>query len=236
MTTGIEDSSHSRHGEVLMRKLYALYTVNNFMEMIYNPFAKPFEEEHPDIRIYNIMDDSLLADTRAQGKMTPVIATRMLHYAQAAEASGAEGIIVTCTSVNEATRLIRPFLHIPIINIEEPVAEMAVEKGSRIGVLATLQTSPAAIGRVIQEKADEKGRKVEIVNRVVEGAFDILCAGDRPRHDEMIRRELYRLAGEVDVIAFAQISMSLLQFDPVEVPVCMIGRSGFESIYKKMNQ
>ncbi len=152
MTTGIEDSSHSRHGEVLMRKLYALYTVNNFMEMIYNPFAKPFEEEHPDIRIYNIMDDSLLTDTRAQGKMTPVIATRMLHYAQAAEASGAEGIIVTCTSVNEATRLIRPFLHIPIINIEEPVAEMAVEKGSRIGVLATLPTSPAAIGRVIQEK------------------------------------------------------------------------------------
>jgi hypothetical protein len=52
----------------------------------------------------------------------------------------------------------------------------------------------------------------------------------------MIRRELYRLAGEVDVIAFAQISMSLLQFDPVEVPVCMIGRSGFESIYNKMNQ
>lgn len=219
-----------------MRKLYALYTVNNFMEMIYTPFAKPFEEEHPDIRIYNIMDDSLLADTRTQGGMTPTIASRMMHYAKAAEASGADGIIVTCTSVNEATRMIRPFLNIPIINIEEPVAETAVEKGSRIGVLATLPTSPAAIGRVIQEKADRQGKKIEIVNRVVDGAFDILCAGDRLRHDEMIRKELYSLSGEVDVIVFAQISMSLLQFDPVNVPVCMIGRSGFESIYNMMNK
>ena len=219
-----------------MKKLYALYTVNNFMEIIYNPFAKPFEEANPDIKIYNIMDDSLLVDTRTYDGMTPKIASRMYNFAKAAEASGAEGIIVTCTSVNQATKIIRPFLNIPIINIEEPVAEMAVEKGKRIGILATLPTSPAAIGRVIQEKADEQGKEIEIINSVVDGAFDVLCSGDRERHDQMVRDALYELAKKVDVIAFAQISMSLLQFDPVEVPVCKIGPSGFERIKKLMNQ
>ena len=93
-----------------MKKLYTINTVNNFMEMIYTPFARPFEEQNPQIKIYNIMDDSLLPDTRAAGGMDPLIASRMLHYAKAAEQSGADGILVTCTSVNQATKEIRPFL------------------------------------------------------------------------------------------------------------------------------
>ncbi len=221
-----------------MRKLYTINTVNNFMEIIYTPFAKPFEEKNPDLKIYNIMDDSLLVDTRTYNGMTPTIASRMLNYAKAAENSGAEGIIVTCTSVNEATKLIKPLLNIPMINIEEPVAEMAVQNGKKIGILATLPTSPAAIGRVIQEKADEMGKTIEIIPRVAEGAFDVLCAGDRAKHDEMVREELYKLAQEVDVIAFAQISMSLITFDKdkVPVPVYMIGESGFEKIKKLMDE
>ncbi len=221
-----------------MRKLYTINTVNNFMEIIYTPFAKPFEEKNPDLKIYNIMDDSLLVDTRTYNGMTPTIASRMLNYAKAAENSGAEGIIVTCTSVNEATKLIKPLLNIPMINIEEPVAEMAVQNGKKIGILATLPTSPSAIGRVIQEKADEMGKTIEIIPRVAEGAFDVLCAGDRAKHDEMVREELYKLAQEVDVIAFAQISMSLITFDKdkVPVPVYMIGESGFEKIKKLMDE
>lgn len=37
------------------------------------------------------MDDSLLVDTRKYSGMTPTIASRMLNYAKAAEASGAVG-------------------------------------------------------------------------------------------------------------------------------------------------
>lgn len=213
-----------------MKRLYTINTVNNFMDIIYNPFARTFMEENPDIEIYNIMDDSLLEDTRKYDGMTPKIASRMLNYAKSAETSGADGIIVTCTSVNQATKYIRPFLNIPIINIEEPVAEMAVQNGRRIGILATLPTSPKAIGSVIEEKAKRIGKDIEIITSVADGAFDMLCAGDREGHDELCRKALYELAKKVDVIAFAQISMSLLKFDPVEVPVFMIGRSGFEKI------
>lgn len=217
-----------------MKKLYTINTVNNFMDIIYHPFAKPFMEQNPDIEIFNIMDDSLLPDTRACDGMTPVIASRMYQYAKGAEASGADGIIVTCTSVNQATKYIRPLLNIPILNIEEPVAEMAVRKGKRIGILATLPTSPKAIGSVIEEKAREMGKEIEIVTSVANGAFDLLCRGDREGHDRMVREALYKLADETDVIAFAQISMSLLDFEPVKVPVCMIGTSGFERIRDMM--
>ncbi|QAT50294.1 Asp/Glu racemase [Caproiciproducens sp. NJN-50] len=219
-----------------MKKLYTINTVNNFMEIIFNPFGKPFAQKNPNIEIYNIMDDSLLKATRDDNGMTPKTASRMLNYAKAAEASGADGILVTCTSVNEATKIIRPLLSIPMINIEEPVAETAAKNGKRIGVLGTVPTSPSAIGRVILEKAAEMGKDVELVNRVVDGAFDLLCAGDRAKHDEMVCEALYQLQSEVDVIVFAQISMSLLSHDPLNVPVYKIGESGFSKIKELMER
>lgn len=215
--------------------LYTINTVNNFMDIIFNPFGKPFAEENPDIEVYNIMDDSLLVDTRRYNGMTPVIASRMLNYAKAAESSGADGVICTCTSVNHATKMIRPLLNIPMINIEEPVAEMAAKSGKRIGVMGTIPTSPGAISWEIEEKAAEMGKEIEIVPVVVDGAFDVLCAGDREKHDEMVCEALYKLSKEVDCIAFAQISMSLLKHEPVDVPLFKIGASGFDKIKELMN-
>ena len=218
-----------------MKTLYTINTVNNFMGMIYEPFGKVFEEKNPDVKIYNIMDDSLLVDTRTYNGMTPTIASRMLNYAKAAEASGADGVLVTCTSVNEATKFIRPLMNIPILNIEEPVAEMAVKNGKKIGILGTIPTSPAALGRVVQEKAAELGKEIELVPAVAEGAFDVLCAGDVKKHDEMVCEALKKLAKEVDVIAFSQISMSLIDLPETEVPVYRIGESGFQKIKEMMD-
>ena len=215
--------------------LYTINTVNNFMDIIFNPFGKPFAKANPDIEVYNIMDDSLLVDTRKYNGMTPTSASRMLNYAKAAEASGADGVICTCTSVNHATKMIRPLLNIPMINIEEPVAEMAAKSGKRIGVMGTIPTSPGAISWEIEEKAAEMGKEIEIVPVVVDGAFDVLCAGDRDKHDEMVCEALYKLSKEVDCIAFAQISMSLLKHEPVDVPLFKIGASGFDKIKELMN-
>ena len=215
--------------------LYTINTVNNFMDIIFNPFGKPFAEANPDIEVYNIMDDSLLVDTRKYSGMTPTIASRMLNYAKAAEASGADGVICTCTSVNHATKMIRPLLNIPMINIEEPVAEMAAKSGKRIGVLGTIPTSPGAISWEIEEKAAELGKEIKIVPVVGDGAFDVLCAGDRDKHDEMVCEALYKLSKEVDCIAFAQISMSLLKHEAVDVPLFKIGASGFDKIKELMN-
>lgn len=220
-----------------MKKLYTINTneAEVFLDAIYNPFLKPFKDANPAVELYNIIDDSLLNDTRKYGGMTPVIANRMLNYAMAAEKSGADGVLVTCTSVNKATAAIRPLLSIPILNIEEPVAEAAAKSGERIGILATLPTSPGAISWEIEEKAARLGKHVEVVPTVVEGAFDVLRSGDRKKHDEMVCEALYKLAKKVDCIAFAQISMSLLKHEPVDVPLFKIGPSGFDKIKELMS-
>ena len=215
-------------------KLYTINTVNNAYELIIDPFGKPFEKRHPDVEVVNILDDSLLRHTRDAGAVTEAVSNRMLHYARAAEESGADGVLTTCTSVVGGAFFIKDQIGIPSINIAEPVAELAVEAGTRIGVMGTLPTSPGAIDRMIERYAKKAGKTVEVRNVVVDGAFDVLCAGDRSRHDEMVREALRQLSREVDVIAFAQISMSLLQHEPLDVPLLKIGDSGYERIYELM--
>lgn len=215
----------------MKKKLYLIHTINQFMDMIYTPFAKPFLDAHADeLEIYNICDDSLLPETRAAGHLTNSVAKRIMHYALAAESNGADCVMVTCTSVNEAAKYARQFVNIPLFNIDEPVARKTVEAGTRIGVLATLPTSPIATIRLLDEEAVRQNKEIVTVTRVVEGAFDILCAGDRAKHDDMIREALMELAKEVDVITFAQISMSLVEHDDPGIPLFKIGTSGFEEV------
>lgn len=215
-----------------MKKLFLIHTINGFMDIIYNPFGKPFAEKNPDVQVHNICDDSLLKDTLAAGKLTNDVARRILFYATAAEAAGADAVMVTCTSVNEAAAYARRFCKVPVFNIDEPTVRDCVLKmkeisGKKVGVLATLPTSPKATIRLLEAEAAKAKIQFDVVSRVAEGAFDVLTSGDRPKHDEMVRDALYKLAKEVDVITFAQISMSLVPHDDCGVPLFKIGTTGF---------
>ena len=148
--------------------------------------------------------------------------------------NGADAAMVTCTSVNEAAAYARRFSQIPVLNIDEPVARMAVAAGTRIGVLATLPTSPKATIRLLETEAARQGKAITTVPLVAEGAYDILIAGDRAKHDEMVNDALFRLAKQVDVITFAQISMSLVPHGDCGVPLFKIGRSGFDEVKQLM--
>lgn len=212
----------------MSKKLCLIHTINNFMDIIYNPFGKPFADANPDIEVMNIADDSLLKETLAAGGPTNAVCSRILNYVECGAKAGADMAMVTCTSVNSAAQYARKFASIPVINIDEIVAKKTIEAGKKIGVLATLPTSPIATIRLLDQEAARQGVEIVTVPCVAEGAFDILCAGDRPKHDEMVQEALFEFAKEVDVITFAQISMSLVPHEDPGVPVFKIGTSGFD--------
>jgi len=212
----------------MKKKLALIHTVNNFKELIYDPFGLPFAKANPDIEIVNFMDDTLLRETLDAGHCTKAVMRRINSYVANAASVGCDCAMVTCTSVNLAAKFIRPLSPIPFFNIDEPVAKTAVASAKRIGVLATLPTSPKGTVRLLEEEAANVGKEIEIVTKVADGAFDLLCAGNRPGHDEMVCKALYELAKEVDLIVFAQISMSLLKYEECGVPILKIGTSGFD--------
>lgn len=215
-------------------KLCTLHTTDKFMELMSDPFTKPFLKDNPDIEQMDITDSSLIVETQAAGFATPAVSRRMYNYMMCAADAGADAILVTCTSVNTVTKKIREMIPIPVISIEEPVAEKAVAAGSRIGILSSLATSAEPVKQTILEKAAEAGKEVDVRIQVADGAFEALMAGDRPLHDDKVREALAKLAKEVDVVVFAQMSMALVKHPEYDVPVLKFGRLSYEAAKEAM--
>ena len=215
-------------------KLCTLHTTDKFMEMMSNPFTKPFLKDNPEIEQMDITDSSLIVETQKAGGVTPAVARRMYNYMMSAVDAGADAILVTCTSVNSITKTMRSMIPIPVISVEEPVAEQAVKAGKKIGILSSVATSAEPVKQTILEKAAEAGKEVEVEIIVSDGAFDALNAGDRPLHDDKVRAALEKLVSQVDVVVFAQMSMALVEHPEYDIPVLKFGRISYDAAKEAM--
>jgi Asp/Glu/hydantoin racemase len=217
-----------------MKKLCLLHTTDQFVEMMSEPFTRPFLKENPDIESFDIADSSLIEETKKAGYATPSVARRMFRYMMAAVDAGADAILVTCTSVNTMTKRIRDWIPIPVLSIEEPVAKLAVEKGTRIGILSSVATSAVPVQTTIQQCAVSAGKNITTEISVADGAFEALTNGDRALHDETIRTALKQLVPKVDMVVFAQFSMALVKHPSYPVPVLKFGRISYDAAREAM--
>ena len=216
------------------KTLALIHTVSWYDKSVVIPFARPWLKANPDVRLFNIMDDSLLAESLVHNGATPAVIRRLQHYVMAAEAMGADVAMISCTTVGEASRLARGWATIPVFNIDEPMAQEAVQKGSRLGIIATVPTSPAATKRLLERCAAEAGRSVQIEIALNEEAFARLQKGDIEGHNELVHREMDRLAEKVDVLVLGQISLAQIKHQ-TRVPVLQVGHSGFAEARRLLN-
>jgi Asp/Glu/hydantoin racemase len=173
------------------------------------PIFEALVKEHmPDWRSFNIVDESLLRHTIRDGKLSSSRQRRVAGYIFSAIDAGANAILVTCSSIGPAVDATRPFSPVPLLRVDEGMADKATDMADRIGVIATLSTTLNPTRDLIQEFAGRKGHSSKIIARVCEGAFDRLVANDRETHDALIISSIQELAAETDVIVLAQASMA----------------------------
>src|SRR5580692_7726261 len=170
-------------------------------------FAQLCKEKLPGVETFNIADDSLVKGIVAAGSLTAQISRRVAGYLESAELAGADYILVTCSSIGPAVEAGAKLIGVPVLRVDQPMADKAVATGRRIGVIATLRTTLEPTADLIQRRAAMAGKHVELSSRLVEGAFDALMSGDAARHDAMVAAALKELSGHVDVIVLAQASM-----------------------------
>lgn len=122
------------------------------------PLARLIAEALPSVRLVNIVDDSLLKDVIAAGGVTSRVAQRLCQYMMISEDMGADVILNACSSVGEVVEVARNLVSIPIVRVDEPMAERAAESGETIGVVATVKTTLDPTARLIGDKAAAKGK------------------------------------------------------------------------------
>jgi Asp/Glu/hydantoin racemase len=171
-------------------------------------FAQLCKAKLPHVDTFNIVDDSLVRQIGAKGGITPAIAARVAGYIGSAASGGADFILVTCSSIGPAVEAAAPDVKVPVLRVDQPMADQAVRTGWRIGVIATLATTLDPTADLVRRRAALAGRPIELTARLCAGAFEALMAGDAAQHDALVGAALRELATQVDVILLAQASMA----------------------------
>lgn len=177
----------------------------------------------PSVDVFNIADDSLIKDVIRRGELTASTARRVVEHVASAEAAGADYILVTCSSIGRAVETAASLANVPVLRVDQPMADKAVQMSKKIGVLATLPTTLEPTADLINRRAAKAGKRIELTSRLIEGAFDQLMGGNGAKHDALVAAALKELASQVAVIVLAQASMArvveALPADERRVPI-----------------
>ena len=145
-------------------------------------------------------------------------------------------ILLACSTFNRAVELARPMIDTPMLQIDRPMMDLAVQTGRHIGLLATVPTTVPASERLLRLAAEEAGTSIEVELRLCSEAFQVLKAGNPEKHNHMLLEEIDKLSSRVDAIVMAQVSMTALEphLTATKVPVYNSGRTAFERIRKTL--
>jgi Asp/Glu/hydantoin racemase len=171
-------------------------------------FSELCEKNLPMIGAFHMVDESLIKNTIAAGKLTKATIRRMATLVASAREGGADAVMVTCSSIGPGVNALRTLFDFPILRIDEAMAEEAVRRGPRIGVLATLKTTLEPTVDLLRETAAARSRDVTVIPCLCEGAFDAILSGDDQTHHEIVAENLKDLMRRADVVVLAQASMA----------------------------
>lgn len=167
-------------------------------------FTALSKRELPGVNCFHMVDESLIRNTIAAGRLTRLTIRRVAGMIASARDGGADAVMVTCSSIGAAVPVVSGLFDFPVIRVDEAMAEQAVQIGRRVGVVATLRTTLEPTVRLLREKAASQRRPIDIVEALCENAFESVLSGDTETHDRLVSASIRQLTEEADVIVLAQ--------------------------------
>ena len=209
------------------------------------------KERVPGVRVEFITDSTLLPDVRAAGGPTQAVIDRMTLYARAAEISGADLIVNSCSTVGEVADIYAKAVSIPVMKVDKPMAEKAVppflmiqatlaavELGSNIALIATVETTLGPSQRLIESIGRLQGKEMHCTRFLQNDAWNALQAGHPEEQNRILLAAIRELDKQgFDAIVMAQVSMrSLLpELGDMKTPVLCSFYSGYSAVAEALN-
>jgi Asp/Glu/hydantoin racemase len=161
-----------------------------------------------NISVFNISDDSLIKNTIESGALTADTSRRVIDYVVSAKDAGADYILVTCSSIGPAVETAATLVNVPVLRVDQPMVDQAVQMGKKIGVIATLSTTLEPTVDLVRRRAVVAKKEVVVTTKLCEGAFEALISGNIELHDQSVALAMKALSQQVEVILLAQASMA----------------------------
>ncbi len=152
-------------------------------------------------------------------------------------------VLITCSTMNRAypqvAEALRPY-GVPVIQIDQPMMERAVDQGGKILVVATHGPTVNSTQALLRETAAHLGKEVSFSGTTVEAAWECLAAGDVSGHNLALTQAIHTHLDRdpAGCVVLAQLSMACLLFsypDPLaefRIPVYTSAQCGFEKAHE----
>ena len=190
-----------------MTTVVAIYTGHGVVDAL----RALIKEYLPDVRLYNIIDDSLIQQVIQDGKVKESVALRLMQHFKMAVDLGADYILNTCSSVGEIASAARNIFETPILKIDEPMAKQAVQNFQKIAVLATLPTTLMPTINLVKSQAQILGKSVTVIDGLAKGAYEAGKAKNMEKFETLILEAAVKVAEQADCIVLAQGTMAKME-------------------------
>ena len=184
-----------------MKRIACIHTVYSVIDS----FTRQLREGIPgDFKIHTLYDDFLASDPADTGKFSAINHQRLRLDFQACALTGADVIVVSCSTLSPSVRLLRGEVNVPVVAIDDAMVADAVAAGRRIGLLATANSTVGPSSSALQAAAAAAGTEIQLQVLCNEEANRAMKSGDKATHDRLVL-EL------CDVVVLAQASMAHME-------------------------
>lgn len=161
----------------------------------------------PEAEAIHLLDETLLVLFREDGGLSVRSRQRALRMALAAQEAGAEGILVTCSSLSPAVDELRPFISVPVVPIDESMVEHVVQSAATLALIASAETVLKSVEPLVQAKARQFGRAVSI-RRVLKEDLWPLLKKDPASFYRRVGEACTDAARQSEAVVITQVSMA----------------------------
>ena len=197
--------------------------------VLIDTFDRLIEENAQELPIRHIVEERFLTEARDKG-ITQNLDERIGGRIRSAIEEGAAVVLCTCSTIGASAEKANDSTGGAVVRVDRPMAEKAVEIGSRIIVAAALESTLAPTRNLILEVASTRQRRVELIEVLCDNAWSRFEEGDNDGYFSEIARKLKERASEGDVIVLAQASMAgAANLCPeISVPILSSPEIGFQ--------
>lgn len=149
-----------------------------------------------------------------------------------------DAILITCSTMNRSYSAVAEAVDVdvPVVQIDMPMMEAAVNHGGKVLVIATLVTTVKSTQALLEETAERLGKTVTSTGVTVEEAWHRLAAGDIQGHNDLLAETIRNATANetFGCVVLAQLSMSILALSYPDaeaefgLPVYTSGQAGFQ--------
>ena len=152
------------------------------------------------------------------------------------ELADVDAILITCSTMNRSYRAVSEAVDVPVVQIDMPMMEAAVNHGGKVLVIATLVTTVRSTQALLEETAQRLGKTITSTGVTVKEAWERLAVGDIQGHNALLTEAIREATARETLacVVLAQLSMSVfaIAYPDAEaefgLPVLTSGQTGFQ--------